>query len=224
MRGQFSLRAWLLTCQPHSNWWPQPHEYVIITIPLHVSLVSRLLCYFTSLYHGSDSVHRIGFSAVLLIQPTGKHTMVLYLLIILKAPNAAWQLYFSTFFFFLLFQTTMPPCLFLLKPSTLLLLTHPHLRNLIFISQITLKKNLCNFPMPQPPTYLTLVPIFLPSFPHPCSCRGQIFSLYIRSHTSYLLRDVNPLTIFTSLSCIFNFPFPQDHFYHHMNMPFSLLK
>ena len=61
------------------------------------------------------------------------------------------------------------------------------------------EKNLCDFPTPQPPTYLTLVPIFLPSFPHPCSCRGQIFSLYTRSHTSYFLRDINPLTIFTSL-------------------------
>lgn len=87
------------------------------------------------------------------------------------------------------------------------------------------EKNLCDFPIPQPPTHLTLVPIFLPSFPHSCSCQGQILSFSTRSHTAYLLRDINLLTIFTSLFCIFKFSLctrslPTSC----MNVPFCLSK
>lgn len=118
----------------------------------------------------------------------------------------------------------MPPCLFSPQTFNTAAPDSPTSKELDSYFTNHTEKNLCNFPMPQPPTYLTLVLIFLPFFPHSCSCQGQIFSLYTSYHTSYLLRDVNLLTIFTSLSCIFNFPFPQDHFYHHMNMPFPVSK
>lgn len=126
--------------------------------------------------------------------------MAHYPLIILKAPNAVWQLYFSNFFFF--FFTLLDNYATLsFSPQTFSTagLDSPTSKEHDSYFTNNTEKNLCDFPTPQPPTYLTLVPIFLPSFPHPCSCRGQIFSLYTRSHTSYFLRDINPLTIFTSL-------------------------
>lgn len=66
----------------------------------------------------------------------------LHHLVILRALNAVKQLYFSDLSLSL---TLRHPVSFLLKPSTLLLLTRPCLIDLILISQTTLKRTCATF-------------------------------------------------------------------------------
>lgn len=106
--------------------------------------------------------------------------------------------------FFSLWQLCHPVT-FLLKPPTLLLLTRPYLRDLILISQITLKGTCAAF-------YTTAnhLPDSSPSIPDILPTLTFLSSLNPVFLTAYLLRDIHLLTMFTSLSYIFNFPFPED--------------